>query len=1070
MQGYYRFPSINGDTIVFVSEDDLWMVSIKGGVAHRLTSNLGRISHCSISPDGNWIAFTGREEGNNEVYCISTKGGTAKRLTFLGANTIVRAWTKDSNRIIFASDTCQWYPGLTFLYTVDKNKDIPKMIQVGPARTISYGYNKGVVIGRNTADPARWKRYRGGTVGEIWIDTEGKGKFRKLLQHIKGNLADPMWINDRIYFISDHEGIGNLYSCNIWGKDIQKHTHHRDFYVRNAKSDGTNIVYHAGGDIYVLFTETNKVKRVEIDFRSPRVQTQRKFVVASKYLEDYSIHPDGTETCITSRGKVFSMPNWEGPVRQHGCKPDARYRLGKWLHDGKRIVVVNDEKGEDTLQIHYTEKNKVVNLPFMDIGRPIEIETSPTSALVALTNHRNELILVDLNKKKYHILDRSDYHRITGIAWSPDGVWIAYAFADSERTSCIKFANVTNKKTYFITRSVRNDFSPSFDPDGKYLYFLSNRHFDPVYDTIQFELSFPANIKPYLVLLRKDIETPFRYTKPLPPGLDTGNPDTDKTKAKPQKAAKNITVELDGIFDRVLSFPMAAGNYGSVCGIKNKMLYSLFPIKSGKQLWFSDELPADGTLGFFDFVEQRQGIIASGISNYTVSKRGEVIIYRSKNQLRVIKPIEKVEQKLEKQPAGPKSGWIDLSRIKVLVEPTIEWKQMYRDAWRLQRDHFWTKNMSGIDWKKVYQKYLPLLERIGTRSEFSDLIWEMQGELGTSHAYEWGGDYRDEPQYTQGLLGADLVYDKKHNAYKIAKIIKGDPWEQDVTSPLLTPGLNIKKGDLILAINGVRLSSKTQPGELLVNRAKADVSITVANAGGKNVRTVSIKTLADESQARYREWVEANREIVHRISKNKIGYVHIPDMGPWGFGEFHRYFLTEIRFTGLIVDVRFNRGGHVSQLLLEKVARKRIGYDVMRWGQPEPYPVDSVLGPVVAITNEYAGSDGDIFSHGFKLYKVGPLIGKRTWGGVIGISPYFRLSDGGLTTQPEYSFWFKDVGWGVENYGTEPDIEVEITPHDYVKGKDTQLLTAIKECLRLIKKTKPSVPKFNKKPILKLPE
>ncbi|MEO0227316.1 MAG: S41 family peptidase [candidate division WOR-3 bacterium] len=1066
MQGYYRFPSINKETIVFVCEDDLWLVSIKGGIAQRLTSNLGRISHCAISPNGEYVAFTGREEGNNEVYCISIKGGTAKRLTFLGANTIVRGWTRDGKRIIFVSDTGQWYPGMMFGYTVDKDKDIPKMIPVGPTRAISYGPNKGVVIGRNTSDPARWKRYRGGTVGEIWIDPEEKGRFRKLL-NIKGNLADPMWIGDRIFFISDHEGIGNIYSCTIDGKDIKRHTFHKDFYVRNAKTDGVNIVYHAGGDIFVLYPESNRTEKINIDYRSPRVQTQRKFVKADKYLEDYSIHPEGAQVCITTRGKVFSMPNWEGPVMQNGSKKNARYRLGRFLYDGKRLVVVTDEKGEDSLQIHNLDNKVVTDLPLLDIGRPIELEPSPKEPLVALTNHRNELICVDLKKKKRIILDRSKFRRIADITWSPDGNWLAYSFADSERTSCIKLVNVPNKKSYYATQSVRYDFSPSFDPDGKYLYFLSTRYFDPVYDTVQFELSFPAHIRPYLILLRKDLPEPFKYTKSLPPVLETEMPDMEE-KVKQKKVPKKIKIDLDGITDRIFSFPLPPGNYSQVRGIKDKMLYTTFPLKGGKEQWFSDELPSDGTLGFYDFKDQKEGVIVSGISDFKVSMNKGVLIYRAKDRLRIIKPVEKVDQKLSKEPPGPKSGWVDLSRIKVLVEPTNEWRQMYQDAWRLQRDHFWTPNMSGVDWKGVYKKYLPLLDRIGTRSEFSDLIWEMQGELGTSHAYEWGGDYREEPRYTQGLLGADFVYDKRHNAYRIVKIYKGDSWDPQASSPLLTPGANIKEGDLLLAINGVNLNSKIQPGELLVNRANQEVFITVANARGGNKRTVSVKTLSDEAPVRYRQWVEENRNFVHLMSNNKIGYVHIPDMGPWGFGEFHRYFLSEIKHPGLIVDVRFNRGGHVSQLILEKVARKRIGYDVTRWGQPEPYPVDSVLGPIVALTNEYAGSDGDIFSHGFKLYKIGPLIGKRTWGGVIGISPYYRLSDGGLTTQPEYSFWFKDVGWGVENYGTEPDIEVEITPQDYVRGKDPQLLRAIKECLKLIKKTKPKIPKFGKRPNLGL--
>ncbi|MEO0126995.1 MAG: S41 family peptidase, partial [candidate division WOR-3 bacterium] len=611
------------------------------------------------------------------------------------------------------------------------------------------------------------------------------------------------------------------------------------------------------------------------------------------------------------------------------------------------------------------------------------------------------------------------------------------------------------------------DFAPSFDPDGKYLYFLSARHFDPVYDTMQFELSFPCHIKPYLVLLRKDLTDPFKYTKSAPQGMDMGF-DIPKIE-KGKKQVKKINIDIEGITDRVVPLPVAHGIYKQIKGIKDKVLYTIFPITGGKAEWFTDEIPANGTLGFYDFKEQKEGVILTGITNFKVSQNNEIIIYRAKDRLRIIKPIEKIEQKLEKQAVGPKSGWLDLSRIKLLVEPRMEWKQMYRDAWRLQRDHFWTKDMSGVDWKKVYEKYLPLLDRIGTRSEFSDLIWEMQGELGTSHAYEWGGDYREEPRYTQGFLGADLVYDKNKNAYRIMKIIKGDPWEPYAKSPLMGPGLDIKEGDILLEINGVALSKKIQPGELLVNRANTEITITIANSNGRNKRTFSIKTLSDESSARYRDWVEHNRELVHRLSKNKIGYVHIPDMGPRGYAEFHRYFLSEIRYTGLIVDVRFNRGGHISQLLLERLRRKRIGYDITRWGTPEPYPNESVLGPIVAITNEYAGSDGDIFSHGFKLYKIGPLIGKRTWGGVIGISPYYRLSDGGLTTQPEYSFWFFDVGWGVENYGTEPDIEVEITPTDYLKNRDPQLLTAVRECIKLIKKTKPKIPNFGKKPVLRLP-
>ena len=1066
MQGYYRFPTIHNDTIVFVCEDDLWTVSVEGGIPHRLTSNLGETSCPFLSPNGKDVAFIGREEGHPEVYCMPAQGGSARRLTFLGANATIVGWSPDGKRILFASTTEQWYLRTFYIYSVSKNKDIPKVVQVGPANEISYGRGRGVVIGRNPADPARWKRYRGGRVGELWVDPKGNGNFKKLI-NVKGNLASPMWIDERIYFISDHEGIGNVYSCTPHGKNLKRHSNHTDFYVRNTKTDGRNVVYHAGGDIYVYHTDAHRSKKVNIQYRSPMVQASRKFVDSSGYLEDYAIHPKGNAVSITSRGKVFSMPNWEGPVTQNGKKISARYRLGRWLYDGRRFVVVTDERGEDSLKIYFTDGSKnPMSLPMLDIGRPIELEPSPKKPLVALTNHRFELVLVNLQSKKRIILDKSKYNRISDITWSPDGEWVAYSFWNTERTSCIRLCNAINRKIYSITKAVLNDFMPRFDPDSKYLYFLSNREFDPVYDTMQFELSFPANIKPYLIPLRKDIPSPLRYTQIAPTGLET--PEQAQVQSKNQK--EKTRIDLDGIEDRIIPLPVSAGKYQQIWGIKDKILFSVFPIEGSIKDWLTEEAPSNGILQYYDLKEQKTKVITKGITNFKISQDGNILIYHSKNRLRIAKPVEKLDEKLQKGPTGPTSGWLDLSRIRVLVEPRHEWRQMYRDAWRLQRDHFWTKDMSGVDWKKVYKRYLPLLDRIGTRAEFSDLIWEMQGELGTSHAYEWGGDYRKSPQYRQGFLGADFQYDRKFDAYRITRIVKGDPWDKDKTSPLLAPGLNIKRSDLLFTIDGKRVNKTTLPQELLVNRAGTEVSITIAGPNGRNKRTVTVKTLKDEAPARYRDWVEATRERVHRESKNKIGYVHIPDMGPAGFAEFHRYFLSEIHYPALIVDVRYNRGGHVSELLIEKLARKRIGYDITRWGQPGPYPSESVLGPIVALTNEYAGSDGDIFSHAFKLYKIGPLIGKRTWGGVIGISPYYSLSDGGLTTQPEYSFWFIDVGWGVENYGTDPDIEVENRPQDYAKGKDPQLARGIKECMKLLKKHKPEVPKFGKRPKLTLPK
>jgi len=1063
MQGYYRFPTIHKDTIIFVSEDDLWRVSLKDATAHRLTSNLAEIRNPFLSPDGEWVAFTGREEGHSEVYLMPSVGGIAERLTYLGANTFVIGWSRDGREVVFASDHAQPFRSITQLFYIRRDDKNPRLINVGNARSISFGPKKGAVIGRNGIDPARWKRYRGGTVGEIWVDKNGNGDYRKII-NLNGNFARPIWIADRIYFIGDHEGVGNIYSCTPDGKGIKRETDHNEYYVRSATTDGTNIVYHTGGDIYVYYPRKGAAKKVAVKYFSPRVQTNRKFVPADYYLEDYGIHPRGESISVTCRGKVFAMANWSGPVYQLGAKPGARYRLPAWLHDGKKIVFITDEKSEDVIQIRDGSNQKPpVTLPALDIGSPLELVPAPNKPLVALTNHRHELILVNLRTKKRYILDKSKYNRITGVTWSPDGNWLAYARFHTSRSSGIKLCEVNTRKTHSITRPVRFEYLPSFDPEGKYLYFLADCNFDPVYDTNQFGLGFPANTKILLVTLRKDLVTPFKYRQKAPLGMEPPEPtDTKKRKLK-------FTVDLDGIADRVITVPVPAARYFQLAGMKDKILFASQPVEGNSGGWLDEEVPAKGILEYFDLNSQKKKFITAGITDFKAAPEPDLIVYRVRGRLRIVKATEKFDEELSKDPVGPASGWLDLNRVRVLVAPALEWRQMFRDVWRLQRDHFWNRNMSGIDWNRIYQRYFPLLGRVGSRSEFSDLIWEMQGELGTSHAYEFGGDYRPEPAYRQGFLGADLKYEPSRDAYRIIKIVRGDPWDENNTSPFTQPGINVKKGDLILEVDGKKVDRDHPPAEYLMNRPHTEVALTIAAKGGRQKRAVVVRTMASENLARYRDWVEANRETVHQLGKERIGYVHIPNMGPWGYAEFHRYFLTEIHYPALIVDVRYNGGGHVSQLILEKLRRQRIGYDVNRWGQPEPYPNESVLGPIVAVTNEFAGSDGDIFSHCFKLYKLGPLIGKRTWGGVVGINPYFSLSDGGLTTQPEYSFWFKDVGWGVENYGTDPDIEVDYRPQDYARGNDPQMARAIKECKRLLRIQKPKLPDFGKKPSRKLP-
>jgi tricorn protease len=1110
--GYYRFPTLYQDTVVFTCEDDLWTAPVTGGYARRLTSGLGEATRPTLSPDGNWLAFAGREDGQTEIYVMPAEGGQPTRLTYLGGTLCYpTGWTADG-QIIFANNARQYHPSLLHLYTISPQGGAPELINVGPARSIAYGPYGALVLGRNVGDPARWKRYRGGTAGTLWINPQGTGEFRPLIE-LKGNLASPMWLAGRVYFLSDHEGVGNLYSCLPDGADLQRHTRHADYYARNAMTDGQRIVYHAGADLYLFSAQAGESERINFKFHSPQTQRNRKFVDPTRYLESYDLHPNGQALAVSARGKLFNFANWEGAVLQHAedqIANDAsgstatgiRYRLPTWLREGKAILAVSDAGGEEHFLILSADGlHDPLPLPDLDAGRVVEMAANPHKPQVAFSNHRHELCLLDLESQELKVIDRGRDAQIGGFDWSPDGEWLAYSASLSLKVSVLKLWHAATGEITQLTRPVLLDVSPSFDPKGRYLYFLSYRTFDPVYDNLQFDLNFPFGVKPYAILLQKDAPSPFipqpkledskRAKKPQPEPeassqlaelhLESGEQPTAETEVPPSADSPAerekeegedhiVLIDLEGIQDRMVAFPMCDGRYRRIVGMqKDKVIYSSYPAEGALDTkWYETEPAAKGSLWVYDLEDQTDEVLFRRVTDFKVAMDRSTLVYQSGYKLRVVTLGEKVDEDSDKT---RKTGWVDLKRMRVAVTPKLEWRQMFREAWRLQRDHFWTPDMSGVDWLAVHDRYLPLVDRVSSRGEFSDLMWEMQGELSTSHCYEVGGDYRPQPVYPLGSLAASYAYDPERGGWRITGIALGDAWDPQSDSPLRTPGANVKVGDVILSINGQRLSADFSPEMALVNLANTEVTLTLAGKAEEDPRNVTVKTLSDEFPVRYRQWVESNREKVHAATQGRIGYLHIPDMGPRGYAEFHRYFLAEIDRDGLIVDVRFNGGGHVSALILQKLARKRIAYDIVRWLQdPEPYPPESVLGPIVALTNEQAGSDGDIFSHGFKLLGLGPLLGKRTWGGVVGIWPRHALVDGTITTQPEYSFWFQDVGWGVENYGTDPDIEVDILPQDYARGVDTQLERAIVEAVQLLETNPPRRPDFGNRPDLSLPK
>lgn len=1039
MQGYYLYPDIDGSEIIFVSDDDVWKSDIKGNKPQRLTSGFGNITNPRFSRDGKWIAFRG-QKGNevnySDIYIIPRNGGPARRLTYTGSVvTNIAGWTPDNN-IVISSDYGTPFRSWSELYSVDVEGGEPSKLPFGRANRIVYE-KEFTLIARNSLDLTYWKRYKGGTRGKFWIDKRNKGIFEKFLE-MDSNLTSPMMLGNRVFFISDHEGIGNLYSVDLDGKEVQRHTDFKEFYARNANTDGRKIIFHAGGDIFLYHPTDGSVEKIDIDLPSSAKNTLTRFVDTDAYLEEYGIHPSGNMLSLIVRGRSYVMGNWEGPVLGIDSEGIGRRRLSKFTHTGDHIITVSDSSGDELLEIHNI-KDGLKKIIQMEFGIIELLEPSPKDNKVVIGNNRFELILVDTEKKEAKTLDRSDFNIISEAAWSPDGKWISYTFPESRYSTVIKIANVETGEVVRITNPGSVDFSPSFDPDGKYLYYLSKRSLDPVYDKLVFDLGYPMVTKPYAVTLRKDVPSPF---EPVPSLTVTEDKEEEEKE-------KDYSIDAEGIMNRSEAFPVEAADYRRIIGIPKRAFFLSFPVEgSMKYYLFSREMKADGILEFYDLSEHKKELFVAGITDFDVSANHKNIALNVSGRIRVVKSEEKMEERPKSDEPGRESGWIDIFRIKCKIEPRDEWKQMFREAWRLMRENYWNSDKVGENWNAVYEKYSPLLERINSRFELSDVIREMQGELGTSHAYEIGGEVTDQFDYPVGSLGAELI--PKEEGYQIGRIYSADVSNEGEKSPLLTPGIDIRTGDVVLEINGEKLSKRKTPNELLLNHAEEQVTLKMARNG--EIFFANVKTAFNDKHLLYRSWVENRRNYVHEKSGGRIGYLHIPDMGPVGYNEFTRLFSSEAEKDGLIVDERFNAGGHVSPLILEKLLRKRIGYDKPRRGKMTPYPEDSVNGPVVAIANELAGSDGDIFGHAFKLFGLGPLVGTRTWGGVVGINPSRRLVDGTIITQPEFAFWFKDVGWGVENYGTDPDIEVEIKPQDYAAGNDPQLDRSIQEALNLLEK------------------
>jgi len=993
MTHYLMYPDIYKEKIAFVTEDDLWLYD---GNLKRITEGLGIVKYPKFVLDGNSIVFSifksmGREDikAQGDLYIFNILENSIKRLTYFGSRDI-KPITSYSGKIYFSSSHSSPLNYYQEIYRMSSDGFEIERMNYGNANYIGFS-NDFVLIGRNIGDPARWKRYRGGTTGQLWLSKDGK-TFERILTEIKGNIGSPMIVGNNICFISDHEGIGRIYCYD--GKEIKKVTENYEYYARNANSDGKRIIFQMAGDIYIF---NDKLEKLNLNVYGSKRGLDDRYIDISDRIEYYSLDEKAENILFTARGKYYKMGSFEGSVL---ISDDIRLMKGKFLKDGKYIGIQN-KNGMEVIVL--LDSGKIVKRFDGDFGLIYNIWPSPDGKKLAFSNGRLELYLLDIENNKISKIDQANVDIIEELDFSPDSRWIAYSIGVSNTRKKIRIRNIESNEFADIEGTYRIDFSPSFDPLGRYLYFVSISSYKAIMDPESPTLTFPNYSKIYLVTLKKDFKNPF---------VDNA-----------ENEQKEFNIDLENISERVVPIPIMEGRYSLVNAVKEGFLYFSMPLDLNEE--------NVGEIHYYNIENKKDDIIVEKAFDYNVSLNKTKIIYRYRNIYRIIDYSQK--QELKSTNPGRESGIIDINRIKAWVNPRKEFNQMLYETWMMMKENYWRDN--GIQWEDIFKKYQLLLEKVSTRAELSDLIWELQGELGTSHSYEYLGDYFNSPLETRGYLGAEIEF---NDGYRIKRIYRG---RLDERSPLIFPGIDVRENDLIVEINGIELDKNNPPGKLLTNLSNDVVSIKIRRDGKDLI--FNVKTVGDESGIIYRDWVEKNKNYVHRETNGRVGYIHIPDMMEFGFSEFHKNFLEEIEKDALIVDVRYNRGGFVSPYLLEKLNRKIIGYDNPRHGLKMEYPPYSPKGPLICITNELSGSDGDIFSHSFKLMKIGFLIGKRTWGGVIGINPRRRLLDGSVVTQPEFAFWFKDVGFGVENYGTDPDLEIDIAPQDYLAGRDTQLDKAL---------------------------
>jgi tricorn protease len=1032
-----RFPSMNRTHIVFSYAGDLYKVSRAGGQAQRLSTHEGFEVFPRFSPNGNQIAFTGQYDGNTEVYLMPADGGNPKRLSTtatlsrddlsdrMGPNNIVMTWTPDGESVIYRSRRYSFNSFKGQLFQVGIEGGMSEQLPFSVASWCSYNSDGSqMVYNRVFREFRTWKYYSGGMADDIWHIDLQSGETKNLTNHPAQDIY-PMWHEKHVYFLSDRDRTMNLFRYNLENGETTKLTNFSDYDIKFPSLGPDGIVFEQAGSLHIYEFKTGKSSEIPIQIHGDQAAALRKFVNAAEYMNSAGLSPDGARIAFSGRGEIFSVPAKEGFTRRLTHSPGAHDRDVSWSPDGQWIAWISDESGEDEIYIQKQDgsddKKQITKNGGPYKYRPV---WSPDSKRLLYSDRSMALYCVDIDGGPAKKIDESPNWEIRDYSWSPDSKWIFYTYPGGRKPSVIKAWSLENKSSLTLTDGWYNASGAACSPDGKYLYFISQRDYNPIYSSTEWNHAYTDMARLYVITLSRETENLFPLT----------NDEVKLANNEDKKNQSDVKVQIDpeGIDKRTTALPVAAGNYWSVQAVQGGLYYGY---RSQSD---------NAALKYFSLKDEKEYKI-SGWVGYDISADGKSMLVKRGNSYYVL-PCPSSEIKLEKE--------VDLSGMNIQVDLEAEWNQIYHEAWRQMRDFFYDPNMHGVNWKEIKTKYAALLPWVRHRNDLNYLIGEMIGELNAGHAYVNGGDRPSANRVHLGLLGAR--FSKAPSGYfRIDHILEGANWKDDLSCPLQDPSVNAKVGEYLVSINGNDLKEESNLFRLLMGQAGKIVELGIsASADGSNARKVLVKPIKDESELYYYEWVENNLKKVEEASGGRVGYVHIPDMGVGGLNQFARYFYAQLDKDAIIIDDRGNGGGNVSPMIIERLRREiAFGTSWRNAKEPGTKPGELIDGPKICLIDQYSASDGDLFPYQFRFYKLGPLLGQRSWGGVVGIRGSLPFIDGGDLRKPEFGhFDYNEQQWVIEGEGVSPDVEVINDPWQEFKGNDQQLNKAIELMLEELKK------------------